>query len=103
MGMAADTERGLVVPVLHDAHALGLTAIARRDQAARSGGSRRVPSPSRSSPGATIALSNTGSYGSEARTPILSPGTSVTLAIGEIAPRALVLGGEIVAHVPPAR
>ena len=31
---------------------------------------------------ATIAVSNTGSYGSEAGTPILSPGTSVTLAIG---------------------
>ena len=48
--------------------------------------------------GATIAVSNTGSYGSEAGTPILSPGTSVTLAVGVIEPRALVVGGEVVAR-----
>jgi pyruvate dehydrogenase E2 component (dihydrolipoamide acetyltransferase) len=48
--------------------------------------------------GATIAVSNTGSYGSEAGTPILSPGTSVTLALGVIAPRALVVDGEVVAR-----
>ena len=45
---------------------------------------------------ATIAVSNTGSYGSEAGTPILSPGTSVTIAFGVIAPRAVVVDGEVV-------
>jgi pyruvate dehydrogenase E2 component (dihydrolipoamide acetyltransferase) len=97
VGMAADTERGLVVPVLHDAHALGLTAIAgeikRLARAAREGSLTPADLT-----GATIAVSNTGSYGSEAGTPILSPGTSVTLAVGVIAPRALVLGGEMVAR-----
>ena len=48
--------------------------------------------------GATVAVSNTGSYGSEAGTPILSPGTSITLAIGVIGPRALVVDGEVVAR-----
>ena len=43
-------------------------------------------------------MSNTGSYGSEAGTPILSPGTSVTLAIGVIGPCALVVDGEVVAR-----
>ena len=43
-------------------------------------------------------MSNTGSYGSEAGTPILSPGTSVTLAIGVIAERALVVEGQVVAR-----
>ena len=47
---------------------------------------------------ATIAVSNTGSYGSEAGTPILSPGTAVTLAFGVIEPRALVVDGEVVAR-----
>ena len=48
--------------------------------------------------GATVAVSNTGSYGSEAGTPILSPGTSLTLAIGMIEPRALVVDGQVVAR-----
>jgi pyruvate dehydrogenase E2 component (dihydrolipoamide acetyltransferase) len=48
--------------------------------------------------GATVAVSNTGSYGSEAGTPILSPGTSITLAIGVIGSRALVVNGEVVAR-----
>jgi 2-oxoisovalerate dehydrogenase E2 component (dihydrolipoyl transacylase) len=43
-------------------------------------------------------VSNTGSYGSEAGTPILSPRTSVTIAIGVIQPRALVVDGAVVAR-----
>jgi pyruvate dehydrogenase E2 component (dihydrolipoamide acetyltransferase) len=45
--------------------------------------------------GATIAITNMGSYGSEAGTPLLSPGTSVTVGLGVIAPRALVVDGEV--------
>ncbi len=41
-------------------------------------------------------MSNTGSYGSEAGTPILSPGTSITIALGVIQPRALVVDGAVV-------
>jgi len=97
VGLAADTERGLVVPVVHDAGSLGIAAlraeIARLAEAARAGS--LTP---RELTGATIAVSNTGSYGSEAGTPILSPGTSVTLALGVIAPRALVVAGEVVAR-----
>ena len=48
--------------------------------------------------GATVGISNTGSYGSEAGTPILTPGSSVTIAVGVIAPRALVVEGEVVAR-----
>ena len=97
VGLAADTERGLVVPVVRDAHMLGVAAltteIKRLAEAARAGSL----TPEELT-GATIAVSNTGSYGSEAGTPILSPGTSVTLAIGVIAPRALVVGGNVVAR-----
>ena len=97
VGMAADTERGLVVPVVRDANTLGLAAlaaeIARLARAARAGSL----SPEELT-GATIAISNTGSYGSEAGTPILAPGTAVTLAIGVIAPRALVVDGDVVAR-----
>lgn len=97
VGIAADTDRGLVVPVVRDAatRTIGELAseISRLADTARSGSL----SPQELT-GATIAVSNTGSYGSEAGTPILSPGTSVTLAIGIIAPRALVVDGEVVAR-----
>ena len=97
VGMAADTDRGLVVPVVRDAAGLGIarlrTEIGRLAEAARAGSL----APEELT-GATIAVSNTGSYGSEAGTPILSPGTSLTLAIGVIEPRALVLDGQVVAR-----
>lgn len=97
VGIAADTERGLVVPVVREAGAMTIGALAaeikRLAEAARTGSL----SPDELT-GATVAVSNTGSYGSEAGTPILSPGTSVTLAVGVIAPRALVVDGEILAR-----
>jgi 2-oxoisovalerate dehydrogenase E2 component (dihydrolipoyl transacylase) len=97
VGVAADTDRGLVVPVVRDAGTLGIGAlraeIARLAEAARAGSL----APGELT-GATVAVSNTGSYGSEAGTPILSPGTSLTLAIGVIEPRALVVDGLVVAR-----
>jgi pyruvate dehydrogenase E2 component (dihydrolipoamide acetyltransferase) len=97
LGMAADTERGLMVPVVRDAGSMGIAAlgaeIKRVAELARGG--RLAPSDTH---GATIGISNTGSYGSEAGTPILTPGSAVTLAVGVIAPRALVVDGEVVAR-----
>ncbi len=73
VGVAADTERGLVVPVVHDAPARGIASLSeeirRLAEAARDGSLTPAELT-----GATIAVSNTGSYGSEAGTPILSPG-----------------------------
>ncbi len=97
VGLAADTERGLVVPVLRDAERRGIGELAgeiRRLAAAAREGRLGVADMAN----ATIAISNTGSYGSEAGTPILSPGTAVTMALGVIAPRALVVDGAVVAR-----
>ena len=99
VGLAADTDRGLVVPVLRDAGSLSISEIADAIGRLADGARAATLGPSELS-GATIAVSNTGSYGSEAGTPILSPGTSVTLALGVIAPRALVVDGEV--QVRPA-
>jgi 2-oxoisovalerate dehydrogenase E2 component (dihydrolipoyl transacylase) len=97
VGIAADTERGLMVPVLKDAQGLGIEAISteirRLAEAAREGLLR--PDDLR---GATIGVSNTGSYGSEAGTPLLNPGNAVTVAMGVIQPRALIVDGEVVAR-----
>ena len=91
-GIAVDTERGLFVPVIRDAGSRGVsdlsTEIRRMAEAARSGSL----SPDEST-GATISVSNTGSYGSEAGTPLLNPPGAVTLAFGVIEPRALVTRG----------
>jgi len=95
VGIAADTERGLVVPVLQDAGRRGIADLAaevRRLAEAARAGTLAVEDVSAT---ATIAVSNTGSYGSEAGTPILSPGTSVTMAFGAIADRALVVEGAV--------
>jgi len=97
VGIATDTDRGLMVPVLRDAHGMGIEAIGagiqRLAEAAREG--HLHPDDLR---GATIGVSNTGSYGSEAGTPLLNPGNAVTIALGVIQPRALVVGGEVVAR-----
>lgn len=97
VGIAVDTEQGLLVPVVRDVGTLGPAAIAseigRLAERARGGGLE----PDDMS-GATIAVSNTGSYGSEAGTPLLNPGNAVTLAVGVIEPRALVVEGRVTAR-----
>jgi 2-oxoisovalerate dehydrogenase E2 component (dihydrolipoyl transacylase) len=97
VAIAVDTEHGLVAPVIHDAP--------RRTIAELRGEIERLAAFTRDGhlhpddlAGATIAVSNTGSYGSEAGTPILSPGTSVTVALGVIEPRALVVDGHVEAR-----
>jgi pyruvate dehydrogenase E2 component (dihydrolipoamide acetyltransferase) len=97
VGVATDTERGLMVPVVRNAHALTIAELAneirRLAEAARDGHLHTGDLK-----GATIGVSNTGSYGSEAGTPLLNPGNAVTLAVGVIQPRALVVEGEVVAR-----
>lgn len=97
VGIATDTERGVVVPVVMDAGSLGIGEIAseidRLARAAREGSLK----PTNTS-GETIAVTNTGSYGSEFGTPLLNPGHAVTIALGVIAPRALVIDGRVEAR-----
>jgi 2-oxoisovalerate dehydrogenase E2 component (dihydrolipoyl transacylase) len=98
-GIAVDSERGLFVSVIHDAGSRGvseLSAEIRRLAEAARGGSL---SPDEAT-GATISVSNTGSYGSEAGTPLLNPPGAVTIALGVIEPRALVTGGGAVEARP---
>jgi 2-oxoisovalerate dehydrogenase E2 component (dihydrolipoyl transacylase) len=98
VGVATDTGRGLMVPVVRDAGSRGIgelaEEIARLAEAARAGTIALEDTT-----GATIAVSNTGSYGSEAGTPLLNPGHAVTLAFGVIEPRALVVGGAVEARL----
>jgi pyruvate dehydrogenase E2 component (dihydrolipoamide acetyltransferase) len=97
VGIAADTERGLVVPVVRGAEGLGIEAIAA-EIARLAEGARTNSLRHEEVTGATIAVSNTGSYGSEYGTPLLNPGHAVTVALGVIAPRALVVDGAVEAR-----
>jgi 2-oxoisovalerate dehydrogenase E2 component (dihydrolipoyl transacylase) len=98
-GIAVDTDRGLLVPVVRDAQERTIAELAaeirRLADVARSGAARADDLA-----GATISVSNTGSYGSEAGTPLLNPPNAVTIALGVIRPRALVTNGGAVEARP---
>jgi pyruvate dehydrogenase E2 component (dihydrolipoamide acetyltransferase) len=81
LGIAAATDRGLVVPNVKDAGALGLpamaAALAELTTEARGG----KATPERLS-GGTFTITNIGVFGVEAGTPILNPGEAGILALG---------------------
>jgi pyruvate dehydrogenase E2 component (dihydrolipoamide acetyltransferase) len=81
LGIAAATERGLVVPNVKDAGALDLIgmAAALRDLTAEARGGKA--SPERLT-GGTFTITNIGVFGVEAGTPILNPGEAGILALG---------------------
>jgi pyruvate dehydrogenase E2 component (dihydrolipoamide acetyltransferase) len=97
VSIATDTERGLMVPVVRNVGRLGIgeigAEIARLAAAARDGALKPADMS-----GGTITVTNTGSYGSEAGTPILNPPQAAILALGAIQPRALVVDGQVVAR-----
>ncbi|TFC93795.1 2-oxo acid dehydrogenase subunit E2 [Cryobacterium sinapicolor] len=94
LGIAAATPRGLLVPGIPDADRLGLAdlaaALAELTSTARAG----ATSPAALT-GGTISITNIGSFGIDAGTPILPPGEAVILALGAIAPRPWEHRGEI--------
>ncbi|MFD0891083.1 2-oxo acid dehydrogenase subunit E2, partial [Streptosporangium algeriense] len=83
LGVAVATERGLIVPNVKGADGLSLPALARAltevTETARAG---------RSTPGdlsgGTVTITNAGVFGVDAGTPILPPGESAILALGQI-------------------
>ncbi|PSK99500.1 pyruvate dehydrogenase E2 component (dihydrolipoamide acetyltransferase) [Murinocardiopsis flavida] len=83
LGIAAATERGLVVPNIKDADRQALPELAGSLQAltdtARAG--RTTPADMS---GGTITITNVGVFGVDAGTPILNPGESAILAFGQI-------------------
>ncbi|MEJ5913297.1 dihydrolipoamide acetyltransferase family protein [Pseudokineococcus sp. 1T1Z-3] len=94
LGIAAATPRGLLVPVVRDAHALGLhdlaAAITELATTAREG---RTP-PSALS-GGTFTITNFGALGIETGAPILNPGETGILGVGAVSRRPWVHRGRV--------
>jgi pyruvate dehydrogenase E2 component (dihydrolipoamide acetyltransferase) len=90
LGIAVDTEAGLLVPVIRDVGTSTLTQIAAQSQrliaAARSGQLATAGMQ-----GACFTLSNLGSLGVEAFTPVINPPESAILGIGAIVREAVPL------------
>ena len=95
MGMAVDTERGLLVPVIRDADQKGLRAFGTEFRAlverARAG--KSLPDDLQ---GGTFTITSLGLYDIDAFTPIINLPEAAILGVGRIQPQPVVREGEIV-------
>ncbi|MFD2092144.1 2-oxoglutarate dehydrogenase, E2 component, dihydrolipoamide succinyltransferase [Blastococcus deserti] len=100
LGVAVDTERGLLVPVIHDAGDLSLGGIARKiaDLAERTRTNKITPDELG---GGTFTITNTGSRGALFDTPIINQPQVAILGTGSVVKRPVVVNdadlGEVIA------
>jgi 2-oxoisovalerate dehydrogenase E2 component (dihydrolipoyl transacylase) len=94
LGIAAATERGLIVPNIKDAARLSLRELAEAlntlVQVAKSG-----KTPPSDMSGGTFSITNVGVFGVDTGTPILPPGESAILVFGAVKPMPWVHKGKI--------
>jgi 2-oxoglutarate dehydrogenase E2 component (dihydrolipoamide succinyltransferase) len=93
LGVAVDTERGLLVPVIHNAGDLNMGGVARKiaDLAARTRDNKVTPDELG---GGTFTLTNTGSRGALFDTPIINQPQVAILGLGAVVKRPMVVKGE---------
>ncbi|HEU5222812.1 MAG TPA: dihydrolipoamide acetyltransferase family protein [Candidatus Lumbricidophila sp.] len=94
LGIAAATDRGLIVPNIKGADQLGFVALADRitllAETARAG--RTAPADLA---GGTFTITNVGVFGVDAGTPIINPGEAAILALGRARRQPWEYRGEI--------
>ncbi len=98
VGIATDTARGLLVPVLRDAHRRSLSEIAvecnRLIQLARDG---KLDAQSLS--GSTITITNVGAAGPvDTGAPLINPPEACVVGFGAIKPRPMAVGDQVLAR-----
>ncbi|MEN9517148.1 MAG: hypothetical protein RLZZ159_1014 [Actinomycetota bacterium] len=93
LGIAVDTERGLLVPVIRDAGDLNMGGIARKivDVASRTRDNKISPDDLG---GGTFTITNTGSRGALFDTPIINQPQVAILGVGSVVKRPMVVKGE---------
>ncbi|MEU5195061.1 dihydrolipoamide acetyltransferase family protein [Streptomyces scabiei] len=94
LGFAAQTDRGLMVPVVRDAHRLTTVQLgaelARLTDLARSGNL-----PPAALTGGTFTLNNYGVFGVDGSTPIINHPEAAILGVGRIVDKPWVVDGEL--------
>ncbi|MGA0113015.1 MAG: 2-oxoglutarate dehydrogenase, E2 component, dihydrolipoamide succinyltransferase [Candidatus Nanopelagicaceae bacterium] len=93
LGIAVDTDRGLLVPVIRDAGDLNMGGIARKivDVASRTRDNKISPDDLG---GGTFTITNTGSRGALFDTPIINQPQVAILGVGSVVKRPMVVKGE---------
>jgi pyruvate dehydrogenase E2 component (dihydrolipoamide acetyltransferase) len=94
LGLAVDTERGLMVPVIHDAGDLNIAGLAKRiaDLAGRTRDNKLKPDEVS---GGTFTLTNTGSRGALFDTPIFFQPQVAILGTGTVVKRPVVVNTDL--------
>jgi pyruvate dehydrogenase E2 component (dihydrolipoamide acetyltransferase) len=95
IGIAVETEHGLVVPVLRDADKLGLIEIARQrvDLSERARQGKLLPNEFEEG---VFTITNLGMYHIDSFDAILNPPQAAILAVGQIKERAVVENGQVI-------
>ena len=101
LGMAVDTERGLMVPVLKNAQDYSLAGLSRSlKKIAEQCQTGKIDPDLLSPEAATFTVSNLGVYGVEMFTPVLNLPQIGILGVNTITPRPADTGGGILGFVP---
>lgn len=94
LGIATDTDNGLMVPVIRDCDGLGVLEIGRH--IVHAADSARARTASRESlMGSTFTISNVGSHAGRFATPIINYPEVAILAVGRARPAPVIRGGGI--------
>ena len=94
LGVATDTDRGLVVPVIHDAHQRSLVDLAQHT-AMLAGKARAGTIAPGELTGGTFTVNNYGPFGIDAGEPIINHPEGAILGVGAIRERPWVVDGEL--------
>ena len=101
LGLAVDTERGLMVPAVKRAEDLNITGLSKALKKVADDCKKGSINPDLlSSEAASFTVSNLGGYGVEWFTPIINVPQSAILGVGTIVPRPKDLGNGVYAFVP---
>lgn len=101
LGLAVDTERGLMVPAIRNADDLSITGLANQLKEAANACKKGAIAPELlAAEAATFTVSNLGNYGVEMFTPVINLPQSAILGVNTIVPRPKELGDGVYGFVP---
>ncbi|MBV8360373.1 MAG: 2-oxo acid dehydrogenase subunit E2 [Deltaproteobacteria bacterium] len=92
LGVAVDTPEGLVVPVVHDAHQMGLAELSDRARQLAQKARAKKLAPAELE-GATFTVSNLGAFGVENGTPVIFAPQAALMFAGAVRDDVLAIAG----------